>query len=222
MGIQQKQPILFLDLETWASPNKPDYPPFKVTGNATKPETIQKQKDEYELNKESLRDALWRKQALNSLKGQIIVIGYAFNDDDVTVLLSEDEEELLLTFDEALAERDDLIWVKTVAHNALRFDLPWLYHRTLKYDLPNLSTLLPSGKKDITNVIDTLSLFSYTAYGSDFWHSLDDIASFFGFPNKESQGSEIHDLWLNEEYDKIISHCKYDIELLRNIYKRTL
>ena len=64
-----------------------------------------------------------------------------------------------------------------------------------------------------------MTIFASTAYGSDFWYSLEDIGVFFGFPKKNSGGDEIHDMFVNKQFDKIISHCKEDIELLRNIYK---
>ncbi len=206
-----RNPILFLDLETFSG-DKPSLDSIKAPSNYKDPDKIKAYKEEN-------LDAIWRKQALNSLKGKIIAIGYAFNDEPAEVMFSEDEEFLLMEFDELITDP----YSKLCGHNILRFDIPFLLHRCWKYDLSNLQSILPTDKFDRRSmVIDTLTIFSATNFGSDSWYSLDDIASFFGLPNKESSGSEIHDLWLNKEYDKIIEHCKFDVELTREIYKRTL
>jgi len=209
--MKNKTPLLYFDIETFASWDKPSLDDIEAPSNYKDPQAIAKYKYAH-------LDKAWRKQALNSLKGQIIAIGYAFDDDDVEVLYSEDEELLLKEFDNIVAESPYSI---LVGHNILRFDIPFLFHRSLKYRLSNLKVILPSDKNDKSMVRDTLHIFSSTNYGSDSWYSLDDLAKFFGLESKNSKGDEIHDFFVNKEFDKITEHCKQDVELTRTIYKLT-
>lgn len=216
MKTADRTPTLVIDIETWASNNKPDYPPFKVSSGATKPETIQKQKDEYETTKEELRDKLWRKQALDSMRGAIICVCYAIDDADVQHIVGDTEQDILTELDNVLA---NIPYPIVVGWNISRFDLVWLFHRGLRYGLKNILTSLPNKKDDQAMMRDLMNVFSATSYGSDSWVSLDEAARFLGFPSKAVSGKDIHDLYVNGQIDVIIEHCVYDVELCRKIHK---
>lgn len=202
-------PAITIDIETFAGWNKPGLDDIEAPSNY-------KDLDKIKAYKEENLDKIWRKQALNSLKGQIICIGYAVNDEDAQVLFDTSEEQLMMLFDDVISKYPYGI---LVGHNLLRFDIPWLYHRSIKYKLPSLKSILPHGKRDTDMINDTMSLFSSTIYGSDGYYSLDEIAKFLGLNPKESSGADIHDMFVAKEYDKIKEHCKYDVELTRQVYK---
>lgn len=208
--------LIYLDIETGPNPVKPDYPPFKVSNGATKPETIQKQKDEYELIKEELRDAVWRKQSLDPLRGTIICLSFAIDDGEVVSLVGE-EKDILMKFEDVVR---DVPYGEFICFNGKRFDFVWLFYRAVKYGLKVLRDILPH-TRNANNVTDVMELFSATSYGSDSWVSLDSLAKFLGLPCKESQGSEIHDMYLKGEIDKIVEHCELDVKLVRDIYNLT-
>ena len=202
-------PAITIDIETFSGWNKPSLDDIEAPSNYKDPDKIKAYKEEN-------LDKIWRKQALNSLKGQIICIGYALNDGDVEVLFDEDEKKLLMQFNDVISKYPYGI---LIGHNLLRFDIPWLYHRSIKYRLSSLKSILPHGKRDTDMINDTMSLFSSTIYGSDGYYSLDEIAKFLGLNPKESSGADIHDMFVAKEYDKIKEHCKYDVELTRQVYK---
>lgn len=209
MITKEQMPNVFLDVETWAGTNKPSREDVIVPSNYKNQDVIDKYIDEH-------LDTQWRKQALNSLKGQIICIGYAINDGDAQVLFDTSEEQLMMLFDDVISKYPYGI---LVGHNLLRFDIPWLYHRSIKYKLPSLKSILPHGKRDTDMINDTMSLFSSTIYGSDGYYSLDEIAKFLGLNPKESSGADIHDMFVAKDYDKIKEHCRYDVLLTRQVYK---
>jgi len=205
---------IFIDIETYAGDNKPSLDSIEAPANYTKPETIAKYKEENQ-------DKVWRKQALHSLKGEIICIAFAVNDSPVQCLFKEKDKyeiELMMEFEEAVSGVSYPCWI---GHNFKRFDNIWLVHRAIKYKLGGLKSMLPqrnSSYKYDTDCIDTMELFAVTSHSSDSWYSLESISEFLGLGKKESSGADIHDMYVQGKYDEIISHCKKDIELVRDIY----
>lgn len=166
-------------------------------------------------------DKEWRSNALKSVKGKVISLSYAMNDEPVVNLVvdsSEKELELLLQFEEFLKSIAPLHQQTfVVAHNGLAFDFPWLRHRAMKYRLQHLFELLNFSKYD-PRARDTMDMFRGTDYRN--YYSMDGIAQFFGVEGKtDMKGSEVHDAFLAEEYEKIAEYCGHDVEVLRNIYK---
>ena len=206
----QRTVNLYLDLETWAGNAKPTLDTIEAPANYTDPIKIQ-------AYKEKNLDKAWRKQALDSMKGEIICLCFAINDGDV-VSLTGTEKDILTQFDEVIGEYP---WCILIGHNILRFDLPWLFHRGIKFGLKGLKSIIPHAKNDTAMVRDTLNIFAGIAFGSDSWYSLSELANFLGIPDKEFNGSEIHDLYLAGNINKIVEHCSYDVSLVRTIYKMT-
>lgn len=202
---------LYFDIETVCSPNKPSLDEIEAPSNY-------KDADKIQAYKEANVDKLWRKQALDSMKAQVICISYAINDEPVITIMHDNEEDVMKDFESVVGENPYAIFI---GHNILRFDIPFLWHRAVKYKLPYLKSILPHERYDKAMVRDTLSIFSVTSYGSDSWISLDTLAKFLGLPTKEHHGSEIHDLYLAKDYDAIAKHCEDDVNLVRTIYKLT-
>lgn len=204
MQIKRK---LYFDIETIRSEQAPSKDEIKVPGNYSKPETIEKYiQENLELE--------WNKTALNSLKGRIFCIGYAI-DDEPTKMITGTEEEIIKEFEKIVMEN---VWMDWIGHNILTFDLPFIYHRAIKYGCKSLRNVVPHEKYP-KNVYDTLVMWAGTDYKN--MTSVKSIAKFLGIDNHkdEMDGSKVGELWLAGEYSKIYDYCKADVELERKIYK---
>ena len=197
---------IFFDIETVKSETPPSRDEIKVPGNITKPETIEKYINE------NLTE-IWEKTALQSLKAQIICIGYAIDDNPAECIIGT-EENIIKTFEEVVMQNPFLDWV---GQNILGFDLPFLHHRSMKYDCKSLRNVLPRDKFP-KNVYDTMVMFSGTDYQSRY--SLKDIAEFLGLPNhkKEMNGNMVGKLYEEGKMNEIVEYCKQDVELERMVY----
>jgi predicted PolB exonuclease-like 3'-5' exonuclease len=199
---------LFIDIETFRSSIPPSRDEIKVPGNYSKPESIQKYIDE-NLEEE------WNKTALNSLKGQIICIGYAIDDEPVQII-SGTEQEIMNELERIVLNNSFLDWV---GHNILGFDLPYIYHRAIKFGNKKLRTVIPKGRYP-KGVFDTMVEFAGSDYSKRY--SLKDICNFLGIDNgkDEIDGSMVGGLWLAGEKEKVLEYCKKDVEILREVYYR--
>jgi 3'-5' exonuclease len=197
----------YFDIETFRSENPPSREEVQVPGNYKKPESI-----EQYIN-ENIED-IWNKTALNSLKGQIICIGYAFDDEPEQVLTGT-EEQIIKDLEKVLMSRN--MMTEFIGHNIMGFDIPFIYHRAIKYKTKNLRNILPKSRYD-KNVLDTMTLFAGTDWQAKW--SLKNIANYLGIDNSKDEidGSMVGQLWLAGEKEKIYDYCKEDVRVLRQIY----
>jgi hypothetical protein len=203
--------IMFLDIETFASWDKPSMDDLQPPANYKDPIVIAKWK-------EANLDIAWRRQALSITKGQIICIGYSIDENPVQCIFETEESELMRRFAEVVEPNP---YIQFCGHNAKRFDLPWLWLRAVKYNLKYLKSIIPHSRND-NAIIDTMEVFSASSFGSDSWLSLDELCKFLGIEGKgDMDGSKVHDAYVNKEYDKISTYCMADVERVRTIYKMT-
>ena len=197
---------LYFDIETFRSENPPSPEEISVPGNYKKPESIQAYIDEN-------IGELWNKTALNSLKGQIICIGYAIDDMPAQIIMGT-EQEIITEFEKIVMEN---VWMDWIGHNIMGFDLPFIYHRAIKFGNKSLRNVVPK-ERFPKNVFDTMLMFS----GTDFQqrHSLKNICNFLGIENSKGEidGSKVGELWANGEKEKVADYCKSDVEILRQVY----
>ena len=197
--------MIYIDIETIPSPTMPSMDELKVPGNISKPETIEKWKQE---NQESE----WRKEALNSLKGQIVCIGYAVDDDDITIITGIEREIIEYFADVVKANsRHELC-----GHHVLGFDIPFIFHKMLKYGIrPPLQFLTDKHSM----IIDTNKIFNPYSYKE--FYSLKSLAEFFGIEKDNSTGgADVFDLWKAGNIEAIKDHCRDDVRVTREVYKR--
>lgn len=209
---------IYIDIETLPGSVQPSIDDLiaKAPGNLKKPETIQQWAKDNQENE-------WRKQALDSMQGRILSIGWAIGDDPaqaMTVGLDdiEDEADLLHTFQELLLDHPiDLSRLDWVGHNIRSFDLPWIWRKSLKYRLHPLARIIPRAKFD-KRIQDTLELWA-----ADFRDrvSMDDIANFLGISGKTEgvDGSKVFDLWQAGYLQIINDYCAQDVEVTRNVHR---
>lgn len=201
---------IFIDIETIPSETMPSLDDIKVPANY---------KDEAKINawKEANQIESWKKQALNSMQGSIICIGWSWNGESDTLVDPDDEESiingLMLDIQKISIEiRSPLVFV---GWNISTFDLPWIWRKSIQYNLPELRKAIP--KDNRLNYLDLMKVWA-----SDYkdFVSLDSCAKFLSIPHETEQGSSVFDWWQAGEIDKISEHCKRDIETTVEIYRR--
>jgi len=159
----------------------------------------------------------YRKRALDSMQGEIICICWAIDDGEVNFHKGLNEKTLLIEFIQMVSvdipQHELITWV---GHFGLTFDLLWLWRKAVKYNLGwlirNIRLSRYSGNVEDTNIMWNGIDRGYT--------SLDSIAKFLDVGEPIGSGAQVYDWYLEGEYDKIIEHCKQDVNLCRAIYKR--
>lgn len=214
---------LFIDIET-INVRKPELidhikSTVKPPGTIKKPESITKWWDE---KADSAGDALVGKTGLNPLYGEIIVIGYALDGEQVESISrhnNESEKSLLIRFWEEL----DYIcrnnkFPEWIAHNA-EFDLRFLWLRSVINEVQP-SIKIPFDAKPWNKAItDTL----YTVMGNNkAGGSLNNIAMALGLGSKTEgmDGSKVNQAYIDGRISEIAEYCRQDVHLCREIYKR--
>lgn len=198
---------LFIDIETVPCGEMPCLDDIKAPANYKDEAKILEWKKANQLE-------VYKKQALDSMKGQIICIGYALDDDDPTTIEEHNEELILRLLLHDLLYRDWSIHM-LVGWNIINFDIPWLWRKAIQYNLPDLRRILPHGNPKLC-----IDLMKVWAANYKDYVSLSDCAKFLGIEHDGGNGSEIYDLWQAGDLDAIAEHCKRDIITTREIYRR--
>jgi predicted PolB exonuclease-like 3'-5' exonuclease len=197
---------IYLDIETFGG----DKPPLEdIT-----PDGRLKDPDKIAADIEKKQDDIWRKQALDSVKGIVLCVGLAVNDEPAICIVGKSEEETLTLFDEELHKYSH---PRIIAHNGFEFDFLFLFHRGLKHGLPNLVNKFCGSGSSI--LVDTFKIMSGPAWKK--YVSLDNMSKLLGFDGKgDIDGSMVHDMYLSGKVDQICDYCKSDVEVLRSCYKK--
>lgn len=208
---------IYIDIETIPGPEKPTVEELtkKAPGNLKKEETILRWAEENQ-------EREWRKQALDSMRGRILTIGWSIGDDLSQALIVgqdriETERDLLQQFQDYLVDlKVTRVYSDWIGHNIRTFDLPWLWRKALQYRLFPLAGMIPRERFD-RNVCDTMEIWA-----ADFRDrvSLDEIARFLGLSGKPDgiDGSKVFDLWQEGRLEEIKEYCRDDVDLVRDIY----
>lgn len=203
---------VFLDIETYGGKNQPTLDDISAPTNYKDPDKIKAYKED------KLNDA-WRKQALDILKCEVICIGYAIDDNPVEYVIGNDEKHVVEQFQSKL---DSLNYVEVIAYNGLRFDFPILNLRCLKYGMHTLRSLLPKDKREM-GYTDVMIEVAGTLYGKDAFLKMSEVAKFFGIESKTGMdGSMVHDEYIKGNIKGIAEYCMEDVEVLRQLYYKTV
>ena len=203
---------IYIDIETLPGAHKPspeDIPPPGNYKDAAKIKAYQ----------ESKVDEQYRKQALNSMKGEMLIIGWAVDDEEPQALIRDDgaatEKDLLWRFNVATAAYGPITWI---GHNIKTFDLQWLWRKSIKYGWTALAHKIPRERYS-KQVYDTMEVWAGPDYRD--MTSLADIAAFLNLDCKHTgmTGADVYDAYLAGDIDRICEYCKQDVRLTRQIYK---
>lgn len=202
---------VFIDLETLPGETRPD------------PSEIQAPANYRDLSKIAAYQAekveeVYRRQALDSMAGRILTIGFAIDDADpvaLTVGLNvETEAEALEGLEDAIDPLGrPITWA---GHNVRTFDLQWLWRRAILHDCGRLAQAIPRERYS-KSVIDSMELWA----GPDFQAraSLDAIGRFLGIGTKTEgvDGSKVYEFWQAGRLEEISEYCLQDVELARTV-----
>lgn len=208
---------LFIDIETGKSPDyqlfEPKYKKPKINKDGSisaNSKSIEEQRADFE-----------SKCALSPLTGQVLMIGYSNSRaEEIYCNWLNDETELseydiLLDCANVLNEHDLII-----GHYIKSFDLPFIINRCRKHGItpPDIYTKYRGKFYWKENVIDLRDLWNLNNYNEHI--SLNNMAKYFGLKPKDETIGENFEQVFNEDIEKAIEYCKYDVELTKEIYER--
>lgn len=209
----KKPAEIFIDIETLPGEEMPSIEDLKARapGNLKKAETIQKWAEENQ-------DAEWRKQALDSMTGRLLCIGFALDDQPPQTLTlgldADTEKDLLQQFLAKIRTYSPVTWI---GHNVRAFDLPWIWRAALKHGVYELAAKIPR-RRYAQEIFDTMEI-----WGADYRDrvSLVRIAEFLDLGGKCGglDGSKVLDAWQEGRLEEIAGYCAGDVELTRSIYQ---
>ncbi len=208
-------PALYLDIETLPGPNRPDPSTIPAPKNYKDPAKIEAYQHE------KVEDA-YRAQALNSMQGRILAIGYAFEDEEPQVLIQgrdgiQSEAHLLEAFQGWLMSKEKYLgYMHWVGHNLRTFDLSWIWRKALQWRVSPLANLIPRKRFD-ERIQDTMEMWA-----ADFKDrvSLAELAEFLGVGGKTPglDGSKVFDYFQAGQLEDIAEYCRQDVNLVRDVY----
>ena len=154
---------------------------------------------------------------VNPKNGCIICIGVKDikNGDTVHVFHDEDEEQMLKEFLNYQSKRG---FDTFVAWND-DFDFRYIWARCLKYKLPmqGFSTLYRIDLQDLAE--GAKHGYTRNTRGDGEWEAMDDWAEFLLGEQKVLDSSNIPELYEKGEIDRILKHCRKDVNLEAQIWQ---
>jgi 3'-5' exonuclease len=183
-----------------------------------KPETIEAHLQELNKRVPGMVDEAYRKTALDGGFGEVLVIGWALNDQPPQTLyrkLDEPEADLLRKFASLLPAPTNtaLHWI---GYNILGFDLRFLWQRCLVNGVP---PIVPVDER--AGIVSDIMLEWAGRYNRERWTSLDQLCRVFGLasPKGKLDGSQVWDFAQAGRYEEIAEYCQRDVEASRTLYK---
>ena len=164
-----------------------------------------------------------RKLGLSGLTGEIICIGWALGDGEVYSIqrdprfYDELEDEMLGAFWAALKGKRVQCFV---GHNITKFDLRFLYQRSLVCNVRPTIALPVDSPPWRGEVYDTMTAFA--GFGKTV--SLDKLCKALGVPSPKNgiDGSKVYDAVLEGRIDEVATYCRADVEATRAVYRRLM
>lgn len=207
--------FVYLDIETLPSPNPPALETIKAPANYKDPAKILAYQQE-------AQETEWRKEALDSMKGSILCIGYMLDEEEAhsfTVGLDGTEEEVLRKFENVIIEENGgRVLPDWIAFNGHGFDLPWIWRRAIKHGLDFLPGMINFDRYR-GNIIDPMRLWCPHDYRG--YVKLGDLAAFLGIGAKTQgfDGSMVFDAWREGRLEEIAAYCRDDVQLLAAVHR---
>jgi len=208
--------LLFLDIETIPAGEPIDPMGLKAPSQMKKAETIA---EWYKNEAPALAEEAWRKGSLDSMRGEILCIGWAY-DDKADVYCENDERGTLEMF--AYLMMDVMGSYKQiptfVGWNSNSFDIPWIWRKAIKYGLKPIKTAINRDRYK-GNSIDLMNVWA-----SDFkdYRKMSDVADFLGIEDRSNgiDGSQVYDLYKEGRIEEIKTYCMGDVLTVRDIYNK--
>lgn len=182
-------------------------------GNYKKAETIA----EWErAEKPKLIEEAVQRSGLDGGFGRILCVGWALDDDTVKVAFDNDEGNLLRVVMDEIG--DALHRAPTVVgHNVAGFDLRFLWQRCVVNGVFPRGLMFAMNAKPWDKCINDTMLM---------WHpqnkvSLIKLCKILGVQKDDPvDGSQVYALLKAGEVDKILAHCRSDVEAVREVHRK--
>jgi len=212
------QPKLVIDIETGPAQDK-DNIDWLVQGMT--PPANYKSDEAIEKWMLQNKDSVISKTALSGLWGSVIAIGYAIDDEPVQVHIRDNEPQLE-------DEQRFLTDVLNLIHDKCAYRPQWIGFN-LGFD-----TRFLFQRCAILGVQTGLQIPKDESPWSDriydvLWHwagretkgnSLNNVCKAFGLPTKPMKATELFNLWLTGDFDRIEEYSRHDVTVTRQLYKR--
>lgn len=161
------------------------------------------------------RAAWWDKLALSALTGQVLAIGWAGDDGEVTIITQTStigEEDVIQAFWNSTKGAETL-----VGFNSNAFDLPFLWRRSVKLGIRIPDGVFEANRRLFASNIDLMERWCW--FDNQARVSLDNLAKFFGLPQKLGSGKFFADLF-RTNIAEAVAYLEHDVKLTRAIGKR--
>jgi predicted PolB exonuclease-like 3'-5' exonuclease len=148
--------------------------------------------------------------------GQILCIGYAFDNQPVGALYNKDDERETLRQFWELARNASLF----IGHNVMDFDLRFIYQRSIILGVrPSLD--LNFARYRSNPIFDTMKEW---VKWSNSNVGLETLALALGIPSPKDgiDGSQVAAFHAAGKDDEIVEYCKRDVETTRDVYRRMI
>lgn len=214
---------LFIDIETIPT-DRQDFKEYiasrvKHPGNITKPESIEKWNQE---SRAQAVDEEVRKTSLDGAFGRVCCIGFAFDDGDVNVIYSADDEVAVLSeFADVVAKAGEVFSSTVIGHNVSAFDLRFLIQRCVVHRIrPPLSLLRASQARpwEADKVFDTM--VQWAGIGGKVGLEKLCLALDIESPKSDIDGSQVWEFVRAGRIAEVAAYCKRDVEQMRQAYMR--
>ena len=165
----------------------------------------------------------WRKTSLDGGYGEVICIGYALDNEPAVVLHRkadsgpDGERELLAAFWSMVDEEvvDTPTWV---GHNILRFDLRFLWRRSIVLGVPMYRRIPFDVSPWSDQVQDTMLMWTVDR---NAFISQDELLSILGIDSGDPiNGADVWDRVQAGDYRAVIDHCARNVEEMREAWQR--
>ncbi len=164
----------------------------------------------------------WKRTALDGGFGQLLMIGYAIDDDEPQVIWfdhkhQDAERHVLENFFAELRDLKPEDRPKFIGHNLVDFDLRFIWQRAIVLGVKPPSCLPFNPKPWDDSVFDTMTAWA----GLKNRISMDRLCEIFGIDGKgEIDGSKVWDFVKDGRIEEVAEYCKQDIERTRAMFNR--
>lgn len=165
-----------------------------------------------DLNKAKLLDDEDKLKLLNPIDSKIVAIGIRHNSEN-SIFQSENEVEILEKFWlKWRSIRQGVSIIPVVGFNIVQFDIPFIVSRSFINNI----TISPFTIKEIIDLREKINAYRYGKSRG----KLKEFAQLIGMTISEIDGSQVMELCINKDYEKLKEYLEKDLEITERIFER--
>jgi predicted PolB exonuclease-like 3'-5' exonuclease len=205
---------IYIDIET--IPDQRDGAIDRIKETLSPPGTLKKAESIAAWHKDKAplaAEEKYLKTSLDGLYGQILCIGIAVDDNEPICLTGT--ESMMLAGMYAVIEKG--VAPLIIGHNILKFDLPFIKHRSIINSV-HPTVLMPDSRFNNSDAYDTMQGWA----GFNNYVSLDNLCFAFGIesPKDGIDGSQVWEYVQAGKEQVVFEYCKRDVAATREVFKR--